>query len=347
MKRGEHTIHEIKSQPQVWQKALDVFAKNRQALATLFEENTFDKVIVSGCGSTYYLSLTGARLLQKIAGLSASAYPASEIILYPESMLNKNQHTLLIAVSRSGTTSETVKVIEVFKEQAKGKIITVTCDAQTPLAQAADLVFAIEEAQEKSVAQTRSFSSMCVVLQQIAAFLGKQMITDSENIPTDCQHLLDTYEDLAQSLAENLKLQKFFFLGSDMLYGIAAEAMLKMKEMSLSYSEVFHTLEFRHGPMSMVGEDSLVIGLISTSSEKYEVQVLKEMQEKGATILAIGQGQYDFEYSVQMPTNNLAWAVPILYLPILQLIAYYRSLFNNQNPDKPHNLTAVISLDNI
>lgn len=347
MERGKHTIHEIKSQPQVWRDALAVFTENQSGLATLFAENTFDKVIVTGCGSTYYLSLAGARLLQKFAGLAAQAYPASEIVLYPDVMLNKNQQTLLIAVSRSGTTSETVSAIRTFKEKANGKIITVTCDSQTPLAQAADLVFAIESAQEESVAQTRSFSSMCVVIQQIAAYLGKQNNASNSDIATICQSLLDNHSGLAQSLGENPNIQKFFFLGSDTLYGIASEAMLKMKEMSLSYSEAFHMLEFRHGPMSMVGDDSLVVGLVSSSSAAYEVQVLKEMQAKGATILALGQNIQGFEHTVQIPDNVPAWDVPILYLPVLQLIGYYRSLFNKQNPDNPHNLTAVISLDNI
>ncbi|MDQ7027309.1 MAG: SIS domain-containing protein [Anaerolineae bacterium] len=347
MERGKHTIHEIKSQPHVWQSAVAVFTENQSALTDLFAENTFDKIIVTGCGSTYYLSQIGARLLQKFAALSAQAYPASEIVLYPDVMLNKNQQTLLIAVSRSGTTSETVSAIRTFKEKTSGKIITITCDSQTPLAQAADLVFAIEAAQEKSVAQTRSFSSMCVVIQQIAAHLGKENSAHSPDIAAICQSLLENYSNVAQSLGENPKIQKFFFLGSDTLYGIASEAMLKMKEMSLSYSEAFHTLEFRHGPMSMVGDDSLVVGLVSSSSADYEIQVLREMQAKGATILALGQGIVGFEHTIQIPESVPAWNVPILYLPILQLISYHRSLFNEQNPDNPHNLTAVISLDNI
>jgi glutamine---fructose-6-phosphate transaminase (isomerizing) len=347
MEHGQHTIQEIRSQPQVWQSALQVFADGEAALTQLFAENKFDDVIVTGCGSTYYLSLTAARLLQKFASFSARAYPASEIVLYPEVMLNRNRNTLLIAVSRSGTTSETVRAVDVFRQNANGKIITITCNAQTPLAQAANLVFAIEAAQEESVAQTRSFSSMCVALQQIAASLGKYNPSSSSELPAICQSLLDTYSGLGQALGENAAIQKFFFLGSDTLYGIASEAMLKMKEMSLSYSEVFHTLEFRHGPMSMVGADSLVVGLVSTSSAAYELQVLKEMQAKGATVLALGQNIQGFEHAIHIPDSVPGWAVPILYLPILQLIAYYRALFNQQNPDNPHNLTAVVSLDNI
>jgi glutamine---fructose-6-phosphate transaminase (isomerizing) len=345
--RGKHTFHEITSQPQIWQHALTAFNDKESELAALFENNTFDNIIVTGCGSTYYLALTAARLIQKFSYRPARAYPASEIVLYPDATLNANDNTLLIAVSRSGTTSETVRALNVFRERGMGKILTVTCNAQTPLAQGADMFIAIEAAQEQSVAQTRSFSSMCVVVQQIAAFLGKQNLTASANLPTICQTLLDMYSTLAQALGENPQIQKFFFLGADTLYGIAAEAMLKMKEMSLSYSEVFHTLEFRHGPMSMVGADSLVVGLVSASSAEYELQVLKEMQAKGTTILAIAQAATEFERTIVLPDNVPSWTVPILYLPTLQLVAYHRSLFNQQDPDNPHNLTAVISLDNI
>jgi glucosamine--fructose-6-phosphate aminotransferase (isomerizing) len=344
--RGKHTFHEIMSQPQVWQDALAAFRAKESELAALFANNTFDNVIVTGCGSTYYLALTAARLLQKFTHLPARAYPASEIVLYPDAVL-PNENTLLIAVSRSGTTSETVRALNVFREKGRGKVLTVTCNSRTPLAQGADMFIAIEAAQEISVAQTRSFSSMCVVLQQIAALVGKENLAASESMSSICQTLFDVHSPLAQSLGENPQIQKFFFLGADALYGIAAEAMLKMKEMSLSYSEVFHTLEFRHGPMSMVGADSLVVGLVTASSAAYELQVLKEMQAKGATILAIAQAPTEFEHTIVLPDTLPSWTVPILYLPVLQLVAYHRALFNQQDPDNPHNLTQVISLDNI
>lgn len=346
MEKGHHTRYEIMSQPKVWESALNVFADTQPALDALLATNTYDRVIVTGCGSTHYLSMTGARLLRQ-AGLDASVYPASELILYPESIYLPQQSYLLIAVSRSGTTSETVRAVEQFKAQKRGHIITVTCDSTSPLAADADVVFAIDDAQEESVAQTRSFSSMAVVLQQIAGHISEQGRSTYERLPQLCDDLLSTHHDLAKALGENEDIQKFFFLGTGALYGIASEAMLKMKEMSLSYSEVFNTMEFRHGPMSMVGKDSLVIGLITETSAKHEIKVLEEMQDMGATILAIGQRETKFEHQIKLTEDLSETQTPILYLPVLQLIGYYRALFNEQNPDNPHNLTAVISLDSI
>ena len=155
------------------------------------------------------------------------------------------------------------------------------------------------------------------------------------------------YSDLAQTLGEDGAISKFFFLGSGALYGIACEAMLKMKEMSLSYSEAYHTLEFRHGPMSMVGADSLVIGLISPGAARHEGRVLQEMAALGATVLAIGPELGGFQHQVDLPADLPAWSMPVLYLPALQLLAYRRAIYNGCDPDQPHQLSAVISLDDI
>jgi glutamine---fructose-6-phosphate transaminase (isomerizing) len=347
VENGKYTLHEIQSQPDVWQHALKSFANRQADFDTLMASNTIDDIIVTGCGSTHYLSMVGARLIQKFSTEVARAHPASELLLYPDSIYPVDLNYLLIAVSRSGTTTETVRAVEAFKKNTTGKVIVVTCDSTSPLAGYADVVFAIDEAQEESVAQTRSFSSMNVVLQQMAGLLGGHDLIIGDTLSTACRNLLDTHADLAKSLGENENIKKFFFLGSDSLYGVACEAMLKMKEMSLSYSEAFHMMEFRHGPMSMVSEDSLVVGLISPESAKHDISVLKDMQAMGATILAIGQDTTDFEYHIQLPTDLPSWNTPVLYLPILQLMGYHRSLFNGQNPDKPHNLTAVISLDDI
>jgi len=347
VERGQHTYQEIMSQPEVWKAALSAYREAEGQVDGVWSFDDIERVIVTGCGSTHYLSLMAARLLRK-SHVDAVAYPASELLLYPDSVYSLGKKYMLIAVSRSGTTTETVRAVEQFKAKERGKVVTVTCDSTSPLAELARVVYAIDDAQEESVAQTRSFSSMAVVLQQMACELQfERDFSSSDRLPDVCQDLLDTHHDLAKSLGENGDIQKFFFLGSNALYGIACEAMLKMKEMSLSYSEAFHMMEFRHGPMSMVGEDSLVVGLISPESAKHDIQVLSEMQDMGATVLAIGQDDTDFEHHIALPKDLPAWNTPILYLPVLQLMGYYRSLFNGQNPDNPHNLTAVISLDDI
>jgi len=346
MTAGQHTLREILSQPDTWADALATVDPEDSQLRSLLASGAFDRVVVTGCGSTYYLALTAAGLLRQ-AGCDARACPASELLLHRKSVCLPGQRYLLLSVSRSGNTTETVRAQEQFKAGGGGPVVAVTCDSQSPLAADADVVIAIDAAQERSVAQTRSFSSMAVALQQLAALLADRHVGGSRRLPAICRGLLERYGGLAQALGENGAMSKFFFLGSGALYGIACEAMLKMKEMSLSYSEAYHTLEFRHGPMSMVGEDSLVIGLISPEAARHEERVLQEMAEFGATVLAIGTQLREHQHRVDLPADLPAWCMPILYLPALHLLAYHRAIFNGCDPDQPHQLSAVISLDDI
>lgn len=346
MDAGKHTSQEIFSQPQAWAEALAVFAADESTFSDLIAAADPDEVVVTGCGSTYYLALTAARLLRR-GGIDARAHPASELLLYPESIYLTGRKYALITVSRSGATTETLRAGTAFKARINGPIIAVTCDSGSPLAREADLTFAIDGASEESVAQTRSFSSMCVLLQQMVAALAGYERTSSLRLPAQCQLLLDSFGDLAGTLGGDQGIERFFFLGADMLYGIACEAMLKMKEMSLSYSEAFHTLEFRHGPMSMAAEGALVVGLVSAASARQELQVLRDVRRMGAGILSVGSHASDTGRHIALPADLPAWNSPVLYLPVLQLLAYHRALHNGQDPDRPHNLSAVVSLEDL
>ena len=144
-----------------------------------------------------------------------------------------------------------------------------------------------------------------------------------------------------------MSLQRFFFLGSGPNYGLACETMLKMKEMSLSYSEAYHFMEFRHGPKSMVDRSSLVVGLVSEEAREQEIAVLKEMQELGATILALADYEFgleEFDHIVAFKSGTSDWARGVLYLPLLQLLAYHRAMAKGLDPDHPAHLDAVVKL---
>jgi glucosamine--fructose-6-phosphate aminotransferase (isomerizing) len=113
-----------------------------------------------------------------------------------------------------------------------------------------------------------------------------------------------------------------------------------MKEMTLTHSEPFHFLEFRHGPISMVCPTALVIGLLSESNRNHESAVLQDARRLGGQIFSLGESAADVTFNSQLPEaiSN------ILYLPILQLMACYRSLAKGLNPDRPNNLEAVVKL---
>ena len=111
VKTGMYTYGEIMSQPDAWRETLAYLAAHTEKIAGL-EPQTFDEVIFTGCGSTYYLALAAAALVQELTGVRAKALPASEVWLYPASAYRAGAKTLLIAVSRSGTTTETLRAVE-------------------------------------------------------------------------------------------------------------------------------------------------------------------------------------------------------------------------------------------
>ncbi|MCS6906449.1 MAG: SIS domain-containing protein [Anaerolineales bacterium] len=345
MTQEYHTRTEIFSQTEAWIDALEVVEANRTALEALFRKD-FSQVLLIGCGSTYYLSLSAAVLFQDITARFARAIPAGELWMNPNfATLNGNlrHKTLLIAISRSGSTTETVRAVEAFKALNGGAVLTLTNYPGQPLVQMADLALVIEKGKEQSVAQTRSFASIYVATTALALIASNHQAQLSElrRLPELGKRLLMEYESLAQDWGENLGLDRFYFLGSGLRYGLACEASLKMKEMSLTHTEPFHFLEFRHGPKSMVTDTTAIVGLLSDSNRALEQRVLDEAEGLGAKVLGLAERDASISFHSGLPETLRG----VLYLPVLQAMAYYRSLAKGLNPDQPRNLTAVVTLD--
>jgi glutamine---fructose-6-phosphate transaminase (isomerizing) len=340
--RGEFTHAEIYSQPEVWTAALEVLKTQRADITQLWQRGNYDHVIFTGCGSTYFLSLAAASLLQELSGCTARALPASELWLSPASSYAREGKTLLVAVSRSGSTTETVRACEAFRRGNRGDLLTLTCYPDQPLAQLGMLNIVLPSGQEDSVVQTRAFSTLYLGVVALAAlWTGKAALFDElASLPAAGRRLLDNSTELAHSIGADLDFDRFYFLGSGPRYGLACEYALKMKEMSLTHSEPFHFMEFRHGPMSMVTESTVIVGLVSEANCAQEVKVLDEMRERGARIVSVGER--DVEVAFRSGLSEAARSV--LYLPFAQLIGYKRSLAKGLNPDQPYNLTAVVKL---
>ncbi len=339
------TYQEITTQTAAWQEALNVVAGQAAALKQLWAQGQYRSIIFTGCGSTYYLSLAAASLLQTLTGASTKTVPGGELFLYPHSSYppaDKGK-TLLVAISRSGTTTETIAITQKFTKEERGEVLIITNYGDTPLARLGHLTLSIPAGQEESVAQTRSFASMYVAATALAATLAGRddLITAMAGLPACGQRLIEQFEPLAKALGENLAMDRFYFLGSGPRYGLACEANLKMKEMTLTHSEPFHFFEFRHGPMSMVNDKAVVIGLLSTEQRRHEITVLEEMKALGGRVISVGEEGTDITFNSGLPeaVRN------VLYLPALQLMACYRSAAKGLNPDRPNNLMAVVELN--
>jgi len=331
-----HTYNEIKSQTDAWTQALEV--TNASDLPKAVE---YDQVLFTGCGSTYYLSVAAASLYQELTGRSGRAVPAGELLLNPATILT-DRNMLLVAISRSGTTTETVKAAEKFRSGKHGEVLVISNHDEV-LSKRADLKVVINKGQEQSIAQTRSFTSMYMAAMALCVKMAGQrdLIEAMMKLPEIGNLVIGKTEAYAKSIGENLGFDRFYFLSSGIRYGLACEANLKMKEMTLTHSEPFHFLEFRHGPMSMVNERTVVVGLLSDANRIHEAKVLSEMETLGAAVARLGESEADVCFESNIPESVRG----VLYMPVLQLMAFYRSLAKGLNPDRPNNLTAVVKLD--
>ncbi|HEU5014674.1 MAG TPA: SIS domain-containing protein [Roseiflexaceae bacterium] len=339
---GYHTRNEIFSQPEAWTATLDTFRGYADELRALWQNGQYDSVVFTGCGSPYYLALTAASMFQEFVGTPARGVPASEIWLNQQAVLPPAGRTLLITLSRSAETTETIRAVETFRAAGRGDVLTLSCYPDRPLATIGDVNLVFPAGQEESMAQTRAFTTLQLAATALVALWANRddLLEQLQQLPDVCRRILETYSPLMHTLGTDTSINRFYFLGSGARYGLASELSLKMKEMSISHSEPFHVLEFRHGPRAMATDGALIVGLVSESNQAHEQAVLEDMRAQGARSLAIGEHGTDvaFDSGVHEAVRNL------LYLPVGQMLAFERALHNGSNPDQPANLAAVVTL---
>jgi glucosamine--fructose-6-phosphate aminotransferase (isomerizing) len=340
---GEYTGREILSQPETWAATLKNVQAQAEARRDFYRAGRYESVIFTGCGSTYYLSLASAALLQEVTGIPARGLPASEIWLYPHSAYLADRRTLLVAVSRSGETTETLRACESFLAKPQGSLLTLSCYPGKALTTLGTMNLVFPEGQEESIAQTRAFSTLYLATVALAALWGErhELLAELDHLPEAGRRLLSDYDSLARHVGQDATLDRFYFLGSGPRYGLACELSLKMKEMSLSHSEPFHFMEFRHGPKAMVTPSTLITALVSETNRQYETSVLDDMRTLGARVLALGENEAEVAFASEVSEA----ARNVLYLPVGQLLAFYRSLNRGLDPDRLTNLSAVVKLD--
>jgi glutamine---fructose-6-phosphate transaminase (isomerizing) len=339
---------DIKSQASAWEAALAAVESQAEDLEKFFAEKP-GELLFAACGSPYYLGLANATLWRELLGLHVTVVPSSDIMLFPETVLPTAGRPVLLIASRSGETTETVRAAETFAERFPGRTILIGCRSESRMGRLADLAIVIPEGNEVVIPQTRSFSSMYLAAQYLVALLDDdaELADALRRVPDLLPGLLDRWEPVVKRAAE-ADWDSAVFLGGGPLYGVAVEATLKLTEMSLSSAVAYHTLEVRHGPRSIIDESTLVVGLGSLRGAPYERQVLAELAEETPHVLAFtpGDGWDLSELAAEIPLGGRIpeHALGLIYLPLLQLLAYHRALHKGVNPDESRNLTSYIEL---
>jgi len=339
---GQYTLAEIRSQPEAWLAALEVLNAARAEIESLLQTTQPDEILFTGCGSTYYLSAAAAAMVTELSGIPARGLPASDLWFYPQSAYPKSKKTLLVAVSRSGETTETIRACQAFQKEGRGPLLTLSCYAGRELAGLGQLNLVFPSGMEESIAQTRAFSTLYLACLALAALWGGRadLFGSLAQLAEPARRVIADSHSLVSGLANDRSIDRFYFLGSGSRYGLAAELSLKMKEMSLSHSEPFHFMEFRHGPKSMITTSALVVALLSESNRAAEQAVVDEMQSMGAQVLTLAEQDARVVFQSPLPET----LKNILYLPAGQLLAFERSLSKGLDPDRPNNLDAVVRL---
>jgi glutamine---fructose-6-phosphate transaminase (isomerizing) len=244
----------------------------------------------------------------------------------------------------SGETTETVRALETFAARFSGQAVVIGCRPGSTLEEMADVPITIPEAYDDVIPQTRSFGSMYLASQYMAALLA-----GDEELAASLKYLPDMlyrWESEVRTLTEE-DWDSAVFLGGGPLYGIAKEASLKLIEMSLTKAACYHTLEVRHGPRSVVDERTLVVSLGSLRGARHEDQVLVELS-RGSRVLKLapdgGASRNENVSEIGVGPEVPEHALGMLYLPLLQLLAYHRAVHRGVDPDESHNLTNYAEL---
>ncbi len=349
--RGAHSLAEVLSQPQCWSACL---ARLHQQKTLEAIRDRFAKTgswLFVGCGSSYYVALAAAASMTSITGRPARGLPASEMLLYPELVLPVAGDSVAVLISRSGRTSEVLKAAELLKSR-RVSTLAITCDPGQPLKKIADVTISLPAADEQSTVMTRSFSSMLLALQELAGVLaGDSRLCDLlQKMPANAGPLFETLPSKIRDFVKTHHFADYVCLGQGPFYALACEYALKITEMSLCYAQSFHTLEFRHGPKSIVGPETLLVFLLSKNGYASECEVLEEMKSlRGTTLVVTNKAEArvraaaDLLVELSLDVSELARLAPSLVAG--QLLGLYTGLQKGLNPDSPRNLSRVVTLD--
>lgn len=282
-----------------------------------------------GCGTSYNLAVSLAASAN-MAGRAAIAVPAREWVDRPQSYWPAWRQAHVVALSRSGETTETIAAARASRD-AGARVTGITCAAGSGLAAESDRVVFAETHPAEGIVMTSSASLMLLLgLQLIGVAVDEAVVGAAESA-------LAATDRAAKALIAGRS--HFVYLGGGPLYGVALEGALKLLEMSQTFAQAFHPLEYRHGPISLLDERTVGVMLYGDARPDDEALLVGEMRAKGARVIGFG-GPGDVTIDVATPPGLSGLAV----LPALQLLGERVAEARGLDTVQPRHLTKVVTL---
>ena len=355
-------MKEIHEQPKVVGDTLNSVLKDGQfdlSSVGLSEEEIKDisQIYIVACGSAYHVGIAAQYVIEDLAKIPVRVELGSEF-RYRNPLLDPKG--LVIVISQSGETADSLAALRESKEKGVRTMAIVNVVGSS-IAREADSVFYTLAGPEIAVATTKAYSTQLmatyILALQFAKVRGeisdetyKNMIAELQTIPDKIAKILEDKERIQWFASKQANAHDVFFVGRGIDYAICMEGSLKMKEISYIHSEAYAAGELKHGTISLIEDDILVVGVL-TQPDLYEKTIsnMVECRSRGAYLMGLTTfGQYNIEdstdFAVYVPKIDPHFATSLAVIP-LQLLGYYISVAKGLDVDKPRNLAKSVTVE--
>ncbi|MFA6992442.1 MAG: glutamine--fructose-6-phosphate transaminase (isomerizing) [Candidatus Gracilibacteria bacterium] len=336
-------IKEIMEQKETLDRAINQDPKVIEQVADMIKKAYGTYVV--GCGTAGKVGLVGEYLFASISKKHINFSFGSEFKNHQEFLTKKS---LMIAISQSGETADTLEAIETAK--AKGvKVVAIVNVENSTIARMADIVIPIKAGPEKAVASTKATTSQLAILTLLAyacnggVHEGKQILI---NTASQINEMLNPrYAEHIAKLAEKIKnVESMYIIGRGMNYPMALESAIKLQEVSYIHAEGFAGGELKHGPIALISKGTAVIALVANDQNKKEIlSNAMEVKARGGYIIGVGPEREEvFDYWIRVP--DIQETSPIVNIIPVQILAYQLAVLRQNDPDKPRNLAKSVTV---
>jgi len=339
------TYTEILDTLNALKKTGDLLEKQKVGIEEFFKDKK--RFVFIGCGSSYSLAKSMAIMTHIATGLPSTAMAAGDILLHAARYEKCFREALVVCISRSGRTSELLMALDALKSEGFSfSTASLICADDTPLALKSELTVSMPWAFDSSVCQTRSVTNFYFTAVYILAIMTKNrpLLDELHHLLNNGGEFLKKAENLADELSDRPWTHAVVLADAE-LEGLAEEGALAFKEICQLPSNYYHLLDVRHGPMVLLGEDTLVLAALGKKNE-LENKLLLDIKDKNSELVvfsdiaseSISTGCITYDCAL----SHVSAGIPFILL--CQMIAYKKSLKTGADPDKPKGLEAWIKL---